>query len=81
MPLQTQRALLWVTLTAALIASWLPYFDILNSPTFIGPLPLPLACVLASNAVLTGCAAALYPLYFKPLSQRLSEKQKMDRGL
>lgn len=58
---------------AAIVASWLPYFDIFNALIWIGPLPLPLAWTLSANVVLTVCAAALYPLYFKPLHERMNE--------
>ncbi len=75
MSLQTKRKLLWGTVLLAIAASWLPYFDIANSLVWVGPLPQPLALVLASNVILTACAIALYPLYFKPLSRKLDKNK------
>lgn len=73
-----KRTLFWLVLILALIGSWLPYFNILNELIWVGPLSLPLAWVLTCNVVLTLCAALLYPLYFKPLSERIEAFEREE---
>ncbi|MGP9500025.1 hypothetical protein [Halomonas sp. AOP43-D1-4] len=75
-----KRKFFWLVLILALIGSWLPYFNILNQLVWIGPLSLPLAWVLTCNVVLTLCAIALYPIYFKPLSERVDELEREGEG-
>lgn len=74
------RKFFWIVLILALIGSWLPYFNILNELVWIGPLSLPLAWVLSCNVVLTLCAIVLYPLYFKPLAERIDAFEHQEGG-
>lgn len=72
--MKVARRLLWITVVLSLTGTALPYFGLLNSPTFIGPFPQPLAVTLICNVFLTLCVLALYPLYFKPLNSALKRK-------
>ena len=68
--------IVWIVIIVALAITWLPYFDILNDPVFIGPLPLPLAVTLACNVVLTLCVFGLYRVSFRPFIDRLRRHEQ-----
>lgn len=68
--------IVWIVIVTALAITWLPYFDILNDPVFVGPLPLPLAVTLSCNVVLTVCVFALYRVAFRPFIERLERRDR-----
>ncbi len=53
--------------------TFLPNFGILNSLTWIGPLPLPMAWVLFLNALNTVLLFVIYQKYFLPFAQRADD--------
>ncbi|MDR7127564.1 hypothetical protein J2X53_004414 [Pseudorhodobacter sp. 4114] len=73
------KKLTWATILIALLVTWLPCFNILNSPIFIGPFPQPLAVTLLANVVLTACVFVLYRLYFRPvIARERAESAKLN---
>lgn len=78
--MKVARRLLWITTVLSLIGTALPYFGLLNSPSFIGPFPQPLAVTLICNVFLTLCVLAMYPLYFKPLGNALKHKPIVSKN-
>lgn len=69
--LRPAKLLLWVVIAVAVLATWAPYFGAFERLVWVGPLPFGLAWVLTWNAVLTGCAIAMYFVHFRPLYERL----------
>lgn len=61
------------------VLTFLPYFDILNDLTFIGPFPQPLAWVLFLNLINTVIIFIVYFKFFKPFAIRAEKKFKEER--
>ncbi|MHA2937104.1 hypothetical protein ACXJY6_02295 [Vibrio sp. RC27] len=72
--MKIKRKILWLTILLSLSLTTLPYLGYFNEAELIGLLPMPLALILICNVVLTICAIAIYPLYFKPFIKKLSDK-------
>lgn len=60
-------------------ATFLPNFGILNSLTWIGPLPLPLVWVLSLNLINTLILIYVYKKFFKPFALRFEEETLEER--
>lgn len=61
------------------LATWLPFFGIMNSLTFVGPLPLPLAWILGLNTVGTGIIIYAYYKFFRPRARKMDGGSEVDR--
>jgi len=72
--MKNKRSILWATVLSCLLITFLPYFGFFNEAKLIAGIPQPLALILVCNVILTLCAIALYPLYFKPFIKKLAEK-------
>lgn len=73
MNVQQKRKILWTIVLIAYLLTWLPNLGILNSLTWVGPIPLPLAWVLLMNVILTICVIMVYLLHYKPFFKQLEQ--------
>ncbi|QUJ66267.1 hypothetical protein KDD30_08680 [Photobacterium sp. GJ3] len=72
--MKTKRKILWFTVVFFLFLTTLPYLGYFDQPVLVAGIPEPLFLILLCNVVLTVCAIAIYPLYFKPLMKKLADK-------
>lgn len=55
-------------------ATFLPNFNVFNSLTWVGPLPLPMAWIIGLNVVNTGLVLIIYFKFFKPYAVRMRDE-------
>ncbi|GAA4415269.1 hypothetical protein GCM10023169_01440 [Georgenia halophila] len=65
---------------ALYLASWLPYFGIVNAPTFIGPFPQPMAFGIAINVLNTALVLVVYFAFFKPYGERMRRYHEQEHA-
>lgn len=61
------------------LASWLPYFGVVDAPTFVGPFPQPMAFGLGLNVLTTALVIVVYGAFFKPYARRMAEQQEQEQ--
>lgn len=65
LPKTGKGKLLFFILIICYACTWLPYFGIMNSMVWIGPITLPMAWVLLMNAINTVAVFLIYYWFFR----------------
>jgi ABC-type antimicrobial peptide transport system permease subunit len=81
MNVRQKKRLLWGVVIVGFLLTWFPNIGLVNTPTWIGPITLPLAWVLFLNVILTVCVLIVYPLYYKPFFKKLKENPIETEGV
>lgn len=65
---------------ALYLASWLPYFGVVNAPTFVGPFPQPMAFGLVLNLLTTALVIVVYFAFFRPYARRMARADEEEQS-
>ncbi|MFC7404608.1 hypothetical protein [Georgenia alba] len=75
---RTANYIVLTTFFVLYLATWLPYFGVVNAPSFIGPFPQPMAFGLAINVVNTALVVVVYFAFFRPYARRMRHYHEQE---